>query len=214
MTKPSAKYYPFLRKALLMLFIVFMTSSCIFVKVKEAQIEEVHIDLIQKPQIEMNEDALRSGKGDMITLIPKNWFFIDLAEDTPRDVFAIAVNPQYTLSIVFSGYQTNDVLNEIYSQQKLIGIANSSFDKKQKRAGGSLIKQNKISTITSANLVYVVYNYRTKSQPLFSQNAVFKSSTGMIYEICMIPMNLSGYSVPAEADMEKIFLSVLATVRY
>lgn len=199
---------------MLLLFFVVIASSCIFVKVKETPIEEVHIDLIQKPQVEMNEDALRSAKGDMISLIPKNWFFIDLAEDTPRDVFAIAVNPQYTLSVVFSAYQTNELLSEIYSQQKLIGIANTSFDRKQKRAGGSLIKTNKISTITSGTLEFVVYSFRTKSQPLFSQNAIFKSSAGMIYEISIIPMNLSGYSLPTEEEIDKIFMSVLATVRY
>jgi hypothetical protein len=96
----------------------------------------------------------------------------------------------------------------------LIGLANSSFDKKQKRSGGSLIKTNKISTISSGNLEFVVYTYRTKSQPLLSQNAILKSSAGMIYEISLVPMNLSGYSLPSEADIDKIFMSVLSTVRY
>lgn len=204
----------FLSYFLLIVIITLTTVSCIFVKVKDQQLEEVHVDLIQKPQIEMNEDALRSTKGDMISLIPKGWFFIDLGEETPRDVFAIAVNPQYTLSLVFSGYPTNDVLNEIFSQQKLIGLANYSFDKKQKRALGSLIKLNKVSSITSGNLNFVVYSYRSKTQPLSSQNAIFKSSVGMIYEIGIVPMNLSGYTLPSETEMDKIFMSVLSTVRY
>jgi hypothetical protein len=208
------KYKSIFSKLMLIALLMLVVSSCIFVKVKDTQIEEVHVDLIQKPQIEMNEDALRSAKGDMISLIPKNWFFIDLGEDTPRDVYAIAVNPQYTLSLVFSGYPANEMLNEMYAQQKLIGLANSSFDKKQKRSGGSLIKTNKISTISSGNLEFVVYTYRTKSQPLLSQNAILKSSAGMIYEISLVPMNLSGYSLPSEADIDKIFMSVLSTVRY
>lgn len=189
-------------------------NSCIFIKVKEKQEEETHVSLIQKPQIEMNEDALRSTKGDMISLIPKNWFFIDLGTDTPRDVFAIAVNPEYTLSLVFSSYPSNEVLDDVFAQQKLIGLANSSFDKKQKKALGSLLKAKQISDISSGALEFVVYKYRTKTQPLYSSNAVFKSSLNIIYEVSLVPMNLSGYSLPSETDIDKIFNSVLATIKY
>lgn len=189
-------------------------NSCIFVKVKEKQEEETHVSLIQKPQIEMNEDALRSTKGDMISLIPKNWFFIDLGTDTPRDVFAIAVNPEYTLSLVFSSYPSNEVLDDVFAQQKLIGLANSSFDKKQKKALGSLLKAKQISDISSGAMEFVVYKYRTKTQPLYSSNAVFKSSLNIIYEVSLVPMNLSGYSLPSETDIDKIFNSVLATIKY
>lgn len=189
-------------------------NSCIFVKPKTQVEEEVSIEMIPKPLIEMNEEALRSPRADMISLIPKGWFFTDLSDDTPKDVFAIAVNPEYTLSLVFSSYPSNEILEDIYKQQHLIGIANASFDRKQKRTGGSLIKFDKIYTINSSNLEFVIYHYRTRTQPLNAFTAVFKSTTGTIYEVTILPMNLSGITLPTEDEMNKIFNSVISTIRY
>ena len=214
MQKDSRTYNLLLKLFAIAIIFIFTSTSCIFVKVKEKPVEEVSVDVIQKPEIEMNEDALRSTKGDMICLIPKNWFFVDLEENTPRDVFAIAVNPKYTLSVVFSSYPSNEVVDEIFKAQNLIGLANYSFDKRQKKAMGALIKEKRITTLQSGNLNFVVYNYRTKTQPILSHNAIFKSSTGLIYEISLVPMNISGYSLPSENDIETIFKSILATVRY
>ena len=205
------------KQSFIFLFILFsfqLLNSCIFVKMKEKTEEHISVDVIQKPEIPMNDEILRSAKGDMISLIPKNWFFVDLAEDTPKDVFAIAVNPSYTLSFIFSGYPTNELYDGIYKEQKLIGLANASFDRKQKKAGGSLIKANKIYNFNSGNLEFVVFRYRTKTQPMNSVNAIFKSSIGNIYEISLVPMNLSGISLPTEDEMNRIFNSILSTVKY
>lgn len=207
----------FNKKQLIFILIIssaFYFNSCIFVKPKTQVEEEVTIEMLQKPQIEMSDDALRSPRGDMICLIPKGWFFTDLSDDTPKDVFAIAVNPEYTLSIVFSSYQSNEMLEDIYKQQHMIGLANASFDRKQKRTGGSLIKFDKIYTINSNNLEFAIYHYRTRTQPLNAFTAIFKSSMNIIYEVTIIPMNLSGITLPTEDEMNKIFNSIISTIRY
>lgn len=190
-------------------------SSCIFVKKDITETDEyVSIEPIQKPSIIMGDEILRSDKGDMISLLPKDWFFVDLGNDTPPDVFAIAVNPDYSLSLVFSSVKINPILEDIYNQQKLFGIANYFFDRKQKKSLGGLIKSHTISTMKSSHMEFVIYKYRTKSQPIFSFNAVFKSESDNFYEISLIPLNLSGISMPSDFEMEKIFYSVLSTVKY
>lgn len=211
-----SSYY--IKKPLIFLLFVLLSllfTNCIIVKKHTEEIDEyVSVDLIQKPKIIMSESVLRSEKGDMISLIPKDWFFVDLGPETPNDVFAIAVNPDYSLSLVFSCIKPNPMIDEIYKEQKLFGLANFVFDKKQKKSLGGLIKSHTISTFKSSNLEFVMYKYRTKSQPIFSYNAVFRSSTDNVYEISMIPLNLSGITMPSEFEMETIFESVLATVRY
>lgn len=197
------------------LFLSVVLTNCIFVKKHTEEFDEyISVDLIQKPKIIMGDEILRSEKGDMISLLPKDWFFIDLGPDTPNDVFAIAVNPDYSLALVFSSIKPNPMIDEIYQEQKLIGLANFLFDKKQKKALGGLIKSHTISTFTSSHMEFVMYKYRTKSQPIFSYNAVFRSSINNVYEISMIPLNLSGITMPSDFEMETIFTSVLATVRY
>jgi len=190
-------------------------TNCIFVKKHTEELDEyISVDLIQKPKIIMGDEILRSEKGDMISLLPKDWFFIDLGPDTPNDVFAIAVNPDYSLALVFSCIKPNPMIDDIYKEQKLIGLANFFFDKKQKKALGGLVKSHTISTFTSSHMQFVMYKYRTKSQPIFSYNAVFRSTIDNVYEISMIPLNLSGITMPSDFEMETIFTSVLATVRY
>lgn len=197
------------------LLISLVLTNCIFVKQHTEEVDEyISVDLIQKPKIIMGEDVLRSEKGDMISLLPKDWFFIDLGVDTPNDVYAIAVNPDYSLSLIFTCFKPNPMIDEIYKEQKLVGLANYIFDKKQKKALGGLIKNHTISTFTSSHMEFVMYKYRTKSQPIFSYNAVFRSTTDNVYEISMIPLNLSGITMPSDFEMETIFTSVLATVRY
>lgn len=201
-------------KIILLFFSLFLVQGCFIVRPPSQEKEEMQIQYIPSPQIEMSEEPIRSEKGDMISFIPKNWFFVNLGENTPSNVIAIAVNQDYTLSLVLSSYPSNEMLDEIYNQQHLIGLANSSFEKRQRKASGSLMQIGKFSTFKAGNLEFVVYKYRNKTQSLPSLNAIFKSSIGQIYEISLMPMNLIGLSLPNEAEMNTIFFSVLATVRY
>lgn len=193
---------------------LFLVQGCFIVKSPSKQKEEAQIQYIPSPQIEMSDEPLRSENGDMISFVPKNWFFVDLGENTPTDIIAIAVNQDYTLSLVLSSYQSNEMLDEIYNQQHLIGLANASFEKRQRKASGSLMQIGKMSSFKAGNLEYVVYKFRNKTQSLPSLNAIFKSSIGQVYEISLIPMNIIGLSLPNETEMNTIFFSVLATVRY
>ena len=205
----AISYFSFL----LILSLVFI-QGCFIVKMPSKEKDEVQIQYIPSTQIEMSEEPISSENGDMISFIPKNWFFVDLEENTPSDIMAIAVNPDYTLSLVISRYASNEILDEIYNHQHLIGLANASFEKRERKASGSLMQIGKFSTFKTGNLEFVVYKYRNKNQSLPSLNAIFKSSIGQIYEISLIPMNIIGLSLPSEAEMNTIFFSVLATVRY
>ncbi len=197
------------------LFLISIMNSCIIVKKKVVEEEKiVNVDLIQKPEILMNEEVVRSAKGDMISMIPRGWFFVDLGADTPPDVFLVATNPEYSLTLVFSSIPQNTITSDIYKAQKSIGLANYLFDKKQMKSAGSLIKNKTITNFKSGNLEFAVYKYRTKQQPMNAMNAVFSSSADMIYEVSLIPMNLTGLTMPSEFEMEKIFTSVLSTIRY
>ncbi len=211
----ATKYIKKILKLSSIFLLSLILTNCIFVKKHTEEVDEyISVDLILKPKIIMGDEVLRSEKGDMISLLPKDWFFIDLGPDTPSDVYAVAVNPDYSLSLVFSCLKSNPIIDDVYKEQKLIGIANFLYDKKQKKSLGGLIKSHTISTFTSSHMEFVVYKYRTKSQPIFSYNAVFRSTIDNVYEISMIPLNLSGITMPSDFEMETIFTSVLATVRY
>jgi len=199
----------------LIIFLISIMNSCIIVKKKVVEEEKiVNVDLIQKPEILMNEEVVRSVKGDMISMIPRDWFFVDLGPDTPPDVFLVVTNPEYSLTLVFSAIQHNTITYDIFKAQKSIGLANYLFDKKQMKSAGSLIKHKTITNFKSGNLEFAVYKYRTKQQPMNAMNAVFNSSADMIYEVSLIPMNLTGLTMPSEFEMDKIFTSVLSTIRY
>ena len=80
----------------IILLLPVILNSCLIVKYPESK--EVHstISLSPKPEIPMSDILVRSKQGDMIAFLPKDWFYVNVFEKASADVFAVAVNPEYT----------------------------------------------------------------------------------------------------------------------
>ena len=79
-----------------------IVPSCLFVKAPEQKSDVQNVALSPQPEIEMSDELVRTRAGDMIALMPKGWVFLDTKSDASADIVAIAVNPEYTLSMVVS----------------------------------------------------------------------------------------------------------------
>ena len=78
--------------------------GCIIVKEDSGESKEPNVAISTQPAIAMSDEIVRSSVGDMVALLPEEWFFMDVKNKVPSNVFAVAVNPQYTLSLVFFCY--------------------------------------------------------------------------------------------------------------
>jgi hypothetical protein len=172
------------------------------------------IKMSPKPQLEMSDDLVRSKKGDMISNIPKGWFFVDVEEKSSSDVFSVAVNQDYTLAAVFSSLRKSDKIDLIIKKEGLLGLARISFDRRLNKSGGSLKQSGKYSTLELGTLNFGRYDFMNDDSFYAASSAVFISSLENFYEFSLIPLNFTKKAYPGKDEFEKIFQSILATIQY
>lgn len=206
----------FLLKIIFSVLLILIANSCIIVKYDNQDTDVApEISLSPKPEIPMSDILVRSSKGDMIAFLPMNWFFVDIEQDISSDVFAVAVNPEYNLSLVFSLLRLNDAITEQVKQEGLLGLARLSLNKKERKSAGIVEHTGKFRTVKFGTLDFAKYEFTTTGGALIARSAVFSSSLGQIYEVSLIPLNdVSLNPIPQAADLDMLFHSVLSTVKY
>ncbi|OGU15592.1 MAG: hypothetical protein A2X63_05430 [Ignavibacteria bacterium GWA2_35_8] len=201
-------------KSIILILTLVLISGCIVVKHNTVEDEVTMINLSPKPEIPMSDKLVRSKKGDIIAFLPQDWFFVNVEEKASADVFAVAVNPDYTLSAVFSAIRKNDITDSIVSKEGLLGLARTSLSYHENKTAGAVKQVGKYSLMQLGTMSFAKYNYSNSSGALVSQTAVFKSSINQYYEFALIPMNITGKSLPSQIEIDKIFNSIVATIQY
>ncbi len=201
-------------KYIAFILILTLMSGCIVVKHKTMVEENVEVTLNPKPEIPMSDKLVRSKKGDMIAFLPKDWFFVDVEEKASADIFAVAVNPDYTLSAVFSIIKKNDITDSIVAKEGLLGLARICLDRHEKKTAGAVKQVGKYTTIHLGTLSFTKFDFSNSSGSMVSQSAVFKSSINQYYEYSLIPMNITGKPLPSQIEIDKIFRSIMTTIQY
>lgn len=197
-----------------LIFSIIFTSGCIVVKHRTVADEVTLVNLSPKPEIPMSDKLVRSKKGDIIAFLPQDWFFVDVEEKASADVFAVAVNPDYTLSAVFSTIRKNEVTDSVVIKEGLLGLARTSLSYHENKTAGAVKQLGRYSLIQLGTMSFAKYNFSNSSGALVTQTAVFKSSINQYYEFSLIPMNISGKPLPAQNEIDKIFNSIIATIQY
>ncbi len=201
-------------KSITLFLILIIISGCIVVKHNTVEDDVMMINLSPKPEIPMSDKLVRSKKGDIIAFLPQEWFFVNVEEKASADVFAVAVNPDYTLSAVFSTIRKNDITDSIVNKEGLLGLARTSLNYHENKTAGAVKQVGKYSMMQLGTMSFAKYNYSNSSGALVSQTAVFKSSINQYYEFALIPMNITGKPLPSQIEIDKIFNSIVATIQY
>ncbi len=200
---------------LFFLFLMFL-SGCIIVKKDNIQddSEIINIQLSPKPTIEMSDEYIRSKKGDMIAFLPKDWFLVDVSKNSSPEIFAVAVNPDYSLSLVFSNLRITEAKSSVIKKEGLLGLARLSFDKRVQKTGGSVKQVGKYNLISIGPQLFAEYQFTAPGSANISKTAVFISSIDEYYEFSIVPMNIRNNQPPGFSKVNEIFNSVLATIQY
>lgn len=114
-----------------------IVPSCLFVKAPEQKSDVQNVALSPQPEIEMSDELVRTRAGDMITLMPKGWVFLDTKGDASADIVAIAVNPEYTLSMVVSSIPAAESSREQIQAEGLLGLARVAYQKHVRKSAGT-----------------------------------------------------------------------------
>jgi hypothetical protein len=207
------KYYKYLNIALISL-IVFL-SSCIIVKHDNEILEkEPEVAVSPKPVIPLSDNFVRSVKGDMIAFLPEGWFLINVENKISPDVIAVAVNPEYNMSAVFTNMKNSSAVVKKVEQEGLFGLAWSFLSKRENKTAGMVKQIGKFQSIIMGNRRFVKYEYSSTSGAIVAKSAVFISSINDYYEFSLIPINVNGNLLPETAEINNVFQSVLAGIKY
>ena len=210
--------YKTFKRSIIIFVIVNLLHSCIVVKendtVKNVKYNEgITYQLTPKPTIEMSDLLVRSDLGDMISLLPKDWILLKIDNNTNPDIFAIAVNKDYTLTAVFSIIRNTLSLEEA-EKDGIISVVKYSINKKKTKTGGSLDLFGNIDFINIGPYNYAKFNTTVTGGVINSQTALFKSSLNNYYEFALIPIDIYGSKRPNQKETEEIFKSILTTIKY
>lgn len=190
-----------------------MLSSCFFVKAPEQKSETNNAPLSPLPEIEMSDELVRTPGGDMIALLPKGWLFLDSRTEQSSEVIAIAVNPDYTLSAVFAALP-GEAPKEQLEKEGLLGLARVAYNKHVRKTAGAATLVGTYSVAELGSRRFGLYDFAAAVGGSPTRCAVFTSSLGNHYEFALVPLTVTGKDLPSDADVLKVFRSIVSTIQY
>ncbi len=196
-------------------------SGCVVVKAQQEKEttstgkkpEQRVTALSPKPTVPMSEEVVRSEIGDMVSLLPAKWFLLNTKATAPVSVFAVAVNPEYTVGLVYSSLRKEDGWDSTYIKFGIVGITKISLNKRERKspATKSVGQMEEVSVGTKR---FGIYKYTTDNGSTVNRVAVFRSSLGNFYECTMTEFSFTGRKLPSREETEQIYTSVLALIDY
>lgn len=199
--------------AMLVLGIGVAVPSCLFVKApapKPVVTEQAALSPV--PEIAMGDDIVRSAQGDMIASLPKDWMFLDVHDDVSDDLLAVAVNPDYTLSVVFSVLPQASTTSEAYETEGLLGLARMAYQKHQRKAAGRVSLAESYSVSTFGTRMFGQYAFSNGTTT--TRCAVYRSMLGNFYQCAVVPLTITSRDLPSDREQQAVFSSILATIQY
>jgi hypothetical protein len=196
---------------------LFSFSSCLIVKEKDVVIKKEVPNILEnspKSSIKMSDKIIRSKNGDMVVSIPENWFFIEPGGSISSEVFAIAVNPEYTISAIFSNLRKSQEFTEVVEKEGLIGLSRLCYTKHNEKAINNINLVENPQIINLQQQKFGFYSFLKQKDNTFGNAAVFISSTGEYYEFALVTMDFTSNVSPTRTEFDKIFNSILTTLKY
>lgn len=194
--------------------LLLLLTSCIIVKEKKAFDDfSSELTIMEKPQIPLSDQIVRSPVNDMIANIPIKWFFIDTEEKAPSNVFSIACNSEYSICAIFLQMAQTQHLMKLLSSEGLLGVAKFSLEQKLKKSLGNIELIDDFVPLKNGKQKFYVFAYRNKTDKTIGKSAVFVSSLNNFYEFSLLQFSFKTNEIN-KMEFEKIFQSILASIRF
>lgn len=189
-------------------------TSCIIVKEKRPDDEfSTELTLMEKPQIPLSDQIIRSPVNDMIASIPLNWFFIDTEEKAPSNIFSVSCNYDYSMCALFLQLTQTQYLNKLSSSEGLLGIAKYCYEQKFKKSLGNIKLIGDFVPLKNGKQKFYVYTFKNKADNSIGKSAVFVSSFNNFYEFSLLQLTFKTNELD-KSDFEKTFQSILASIKF
>lgn len=192
----------------------FMLSGCLFVRVDDEEQPPIAVSVSPQPEIPMSDEMVHSKEGDMLAFLPTGWDFVDTGGMLSTDVFAVAVNKDMNMSLVFRRLKKHPQNDSLTAKQGVYALSRIGMAYHQQKTAGAARQIGKYGIITIGSREFGTFDFTNAGAGGRNRCAVFISSFSNYYEIALVPLTINDTPLPTEEMIQKILRSVLATVQY
>jgi glucose/arabinose dehydrogenase len=165
------------------------------------------------PQIAFAADQLHSPSGDMSARVPMGWVMLDAEKLEAPQVFAVACNPEYTVSVIFSEAPVDNAARGIFSRDGLKGLVDASFQRHFKRSRGRAVMTGDVEEFAIGRRQFAAYSYSTDSLQTMTRVAVF-FTTSHLYECAITHLTFNARELPNEKTVRNLHQLILGSIEW
>jgi glucose/arabinose dehydrogenase len=165
------------------------------------------------PQITFAADQIHSPSGDMSARVPKGWVMLDAEQLEAPQVFAVACNPEYTMSVIFSEAPVDNAARGIFSRDGLKGLVDASFQRHLKRSQGRAVMAGETEEFAIGRRQFAAYSYSTDSLHTMTRVAVFFTNSHL-YECAITHLTFSARDLPSEKTVRNLHQLILGSIEW
>jgi hypothetical protein len=165
------------------------------------------------PVLTVSDARIHSPTGDMSARLPQGWVSLDAEKLETPEIFAVACNPEYTVSLIFSASPVDNAARKGFDRGGMAGLAEASFERHRKRSAGRATLQAEFEEFTIGRRRFGAYTYSTDSMRTMTRVAVFYTASNL-YECAVTHLTFTDRDLPSLKTMREIHQLVLATVEW
>ncbi len=165
------------------------------------------------PTMAFSSDQLHSPSGDMTARVPLGWVTLETERLEAPQVFVVACNPEYTLSVVFSETPVDNTARGVFSRDGLRGLVDASFQRHRKRSNSRATMIGNVEEFAIGRRQFAAYTYTTDSLATMTRVAVFYTNAHL-YECAITHLTFSARELPNERSLRAIHQLILGTIEW
>ena len=162
-------------------------------------------------KITLSREQIHSPSGDMSARLPENWVLLDPEKLEAPQVFSMACNPEYTVSLIFSEAPLDGSAKGVLTRDGLRGLCEASFQRRVKRSNGRAEMMGEMEEFSIGKKRFGAYIYTTDSSLTMTRVAVFNTSAH-IYECAITQLPFRESELPSEKLLRTIHQIILGSI--
>lgn len=199
------------RRAIVFLVPILLISGCIG---SQQTVQTEGDEFNSKfPAVTVSDSRIHSPTGDMSARLPDGWVTLDVGKLESPELFAVACNPEYTVSLVFSAAAVDNSARKGFDRGGMIGLAEASFERHRKRSAGRAAIVSDVEEFAIGRRRFGAYSYTTDSMRTMTRVAVFYTASNL-YECAVTHLTFTDRDLPTPKTMREIHQLVLASVEW
>lgn len=163
------------------------------------------------PPITLSNEQIHSPSGDMSARLPYNWVMLDAQQIESPQVFAVACNPEYTLSVIFSEIPIDNTMKSRFSRDGVGGLIDLSFERRMRRSNGRATTIGDVEEFAIGKRRFSAYSYTTDTSKTMTRVAIFYTARNL-YECAITELTFSDHPLPDIPTLTYIHQLILGGV--